>query len=69
MEQLRETFFPRAAMKTMANEASASLLPKRVGEVFDTRDVADCWDDQRRAGRLTRATTTAFTAGRVPEPA
>lgn len=49
-EQLRETFFPRVAMKTMANKASAGLLPKRAGEVYDTRDVADWWDGQRGSG-------------------
>lgn len=48
IEQLRETFFPRAAMKTMVNKASAGLLPKRAGEVYDTRDVADWWDALRR---------------------
>ena len=47
MEQLRDEFFPAATMKTMANKSSAGLLPKRIGQVFDTRDVADWWDGQR----------------------
>lgn len=47
MEQLRESFFPSVTMKTMANKASARALPKRTGEVFDTRDVADWWDSRR----------------------
>lgn len=48
VEQLRETYFPAAKMKTMANKHSAGLLPPRTGEVYDTRDVAAWWDVQRR---------------------
>lgn len=51
MEQLRETFFPSVSMKTMQNKASARVLPARAGEVFDTRDVADWWDNQRKEPR------------------
>lgn len=47
IEQLREAFFPTAAMKTMANKHSAGLLPTRTGDVYDTRDVAAWWDSQR----------------------
>lgn len=50
-EQLRDAFFPGLSMKTMANKASAGLLPKRAGDVFDTRDVADWWDTQRKSMR------------------
>lgn len=48
LEQLRAEFFPSATMKTMRNKAAARQLPARTGEVFDTRDVADWWDTQRR---------------------
>ncbi len=48
IEQLRETFFPKAAMKTMANKHSAGQLPVRTGDVFDTRDVAAWWDEHRQ---------------------
>lgn len=47
-EQLRATFFPATSLKTMANKHTAGLLPSRVGGVYDTRDVASWWDDQRR---------------------
>jgi hypothetical protein len=47
IEQLREAFFPNAAMKTMANKHSAGLLPVRTGDVYDTRDVASWWDSCR----------------------
>lgn len=46
---LREEFFPSATIKTMRNKLCARILPDRIGEVFDTRDVADWWDRQRRA--------------------
>ena len=46
--QLRNTFFPMATMKTMANKHAAGLLPLRTGDVYDTRDVAKWWDDQRQ---------------------
>lgn len=49
VEQVRDAFFPGLAMKTMANKATAGLLPKRSGDVFDTRDVADWWDAKRKA--------------------
>lgn len=48
VEQLRDAYFPASSMKTMANKHSAGLLPPRTGEVYDTRDVADWWDEQRR---------------------
>ena len=48
-EQLREAFFPSAKPKTMANKHTSGLLPPRVGDVYDTRDVATWWDGQRRA--------------------
>lgn len=47
LEQLRDEFFPSATMKTMRNKLAARHLPARTGEVFDTRDVADWWDQQR----------------------
>lgn len=49
-EQLRATYFPASKIKTMANKHSAGLLPPRTGDVYDTRDVAEWWDGQRRAG-------------------
>lgn len=49
VEQLRDTYFPGAAMKTMANKHSQGLLPARTGDVYDTRDVACWWDLQRNA--------------------
>ncbi|WP_019304064.1 hypothetical protein [Xanthomonas oryzae] len=48
MEQLRDAFFPESAMKTMANRYSARVLPLKTGDVFDTRDVAEWWDEQRK---------------------
>jgi len=48
LEQLRNEFFPSATIKTMRNKLAARQLPTRTGEVFDTRDVADWWDGQRR---------------------
>ena len=48
MEQLRDAFFPHVSVKTMQNKASAGRLPCRTGDVYDTRDVADWWDEQRR---------------------
>ena len=30
-------------------QAAAGQLPKRTGDVFDTRDVADWWDGMRKA--------------------
>ncbi len=48
VEQLRDAFFPRSSMKTMANRHAMRLLPPRTGEVYDTRDVAEWWDRQRR---------------------
>lgn len=48
-EQLRATYFPATSLKTMANKHTAGLLPSRVGDVYDTRDVAGWWDDQRKA--------------------
>lgn len=49
IEQLRAEFFPSTTIKTMRNKASAGQLPVRTGEVFDTRDVADWWDGQRKS--------------------
>lgn len=49
MEDIRKEFFPSITLKTLANKASAGQLPKRTGDVFDTRDVADWWDGQRKA--------------------
>jgi len=49
IEQLRDAFFPGSAMKTMANRHSARLLPVRTGDVYDTRDVGEWWDQQRKA--------------------
>lgn len=48
-EDLRDTYFPGAALKTMANKHSAGLLPTRTGDVYDVRDVAAWWDGQRKA--------------------
>jgi len=48
LEQIRDEFFPSATLKTMRNKLSAGALPRRTGEVFDTRDVADWWDQQRQ---------------------
>jgi hypothetical protein len=48
LDRLREEFFPSITMKTMRNKLAARQLPRRTGEVFDTRDVADWWDQQRR---------------------
>lgn len=49
LEQLRASFFPSATLKTVRNKLSARQLPRRTGEVFDTRDVADWWDQLRRS--------------------
>lgn len=49
MEQLRDAYFPGLSMKTMANKSGQGLLPKRTGDVFDVRDVAAWWDQQRSA--------------------
>ena len=49
LEQVRDCYFPGLTMKTMANKLSSGLLPKRTGDVFDTRDVAEWWDNQRKA--------------------
>jgi hypothetical protein len=49
MEQIRKEFFPTITIKTLQNKAAAGQLPKRIGDVFDTRDVADWWDGQRKA--------------------
>lgn len=49
LEQLQAAFFPATKAKTMANKHSAGLLPARTGDVYDTRDVAEWWDSQRRA--------------------
>jgi hypothetical protein len=48
LEDIRNAFFPELTLKTMRNKASAGLLPRRAGDVFDTRDVADWWDDWRK---------------------
>jgi hypothetical protein len=48
IEQLRDAFFPHTVMKTMANKHSAGVLPPRAGDVYDTRDVAHWWDEQRK---------------------
>lgn len=50
MEQLRQAYFPSVTLKTMANKASSGQLPRRTGDVFDTRDVADWWDAMRQVG-------------------
>jgi hypothetical protein len=47
MHQLRDAFFPHLAMKSMQNKGYRGQLPHRVGDVFDTRDVANWWDEQR----------------------
>lgn len=49
IEQLRDAYFPGNKLKTMANKHCAGLLPARIGEVYDTRDVASWWDAQRKA--------------------
>jgi len=49
MEAIRQEFFPSITLKTLTNKAAAGQLPKRTGDVFDTRDVAEWWDGQRRA--------------------
>jgi len=49
MDDIRKQFFPAVTLKTMANKAAACQLPRRIGEVYDTRDVADWWDGQRKA--------------------
>ena len=49
IEDLRDTYFPSATLKTMANKHSARLLPPRTGDVYDVRDVAEWWDTQRKA--------------------
>lgn len=48
LEQLRNEFFPSATIKTMRNKLAARQLPTRTVEVFDTRDVADWWDEHRK---------------------
>ncbi len=48
VEQLRDAYFPSSTLKTMANKHTAGLLPPRTGGVYDTRDVADWWDEQRK---------------------
>lgn len=48
LEQLRIAFFPTAKIKTMANKHSAGLLPQRVSDVYDVRDVAAWWHGQRK---------------------
>jgi len=48
LDQLRAEFFPSTTLKTMRNKLAARQLPTRTGEVFDTRDVADWWDGQRK---------------------
>lgn len=50
--QVRDCYFPSTTLKTMANKASAGLLPPKTGQVFDTRDVADWWDRLRTSSRL-----------------
>ena len=47
LDQLRAEFFPSTTIKTMRNKLAARQLPTRTGEVFDSRDVADWWDEQR----------------------
>lgn len=49
MEDIRKEFFPSITLKTLANKAAAGQLPRRTGDVFDTRDVADWWDGMRKA--------------------
>lgn len=51
LEQVRDVFFPGSKIKTMANKHSAGLLPRRIGDVYDIRDVADWWDHQRGRAR------------------
>ncbi|GAB3755004.1 hypothetical protein [Lysobacter olei] len=48
LDQIQSEFFPSTTKKTMRNKLAAGLLPLRTGEVFDTRDVADWWDGQRK---------------------
>jgi len=48
IEELRDEFFPNSSLKTMSNHQCGGLLPKRTGNVYDIRDVADWWDEQRR---------------------
>lgn len=64
VEQLREAFFPHAAMKTMANKHSAGLLPPRTGDVYDTRDVAGWWDGHRLVSNAPRVVNVAPSRGR-----
>ena len=51
LEQLRDQFYPSRAIRTMRNRLSAGDFPAMVGEVFDTRAVADWWDEQAKRGR------------------
>ena len=44
LEQLRDAFYPKRALRTMQNHLGD--FPPRIGEVFDTRTVADWWDEQ-----------------------
>ncbi|OGT59722.1 MAG: hypothetical protein A3E01_04475 [Gammaproteobacteria bacterium RIFCSPHIGHO2_12_FULL_63_22] len=48
LEALRDQFYPSRSLKTMQNRLSAGDFPPMVGEVFDTRAVADWWDKQAR---------------------
>lgn len=47
-DQIQVGFFPCTTKKTMRNKLAAGLLPRRSGEVFDTRDVAGWWNKQRK---------------------
>jgi len=51
MEQIRNQYFPNLSMKTMQNKACSGLLPKRTGDVYDTRDVAEWWESLRAKSR------------------
>lgn len=47
IENIRDVFYPGMTLKTMQNKASAGILPRRAGFVYDTRDVVEWWDGQR----------------------
>lgn len=47
LEQLRDQFYPKLALRTMQNRHSAGDFPASVEGQFDTRDVADWWDAKR----------------------
>lgn len=52
LENLRDEFFPGLLLKSVKNRQSAGLLPRRAGDVYDVRDVAEWWDEQRNDRRV-----------------